>query len=152
MHGAHLGNLTMTGSKEIELVLFESGWNNGNWGNSSTLNNTNALSGLIMDYITIFGNTEIPMDLSGLSTSLNRNRVERLNVTSKDFNFSVLNNINSLGQFNVYATKINFNDLENISVIKSGSINTYSEYDWNSIPSEEYENFKIPLTILGKAF
>lgn len=151
MHGAHLGNLTMTGSKEIELVLFESGWNNGNWGHSSTLNNTNALSGLIMDYIAIFGNTEIPMDLSGLSTSLNRNRVERLNVISKDFDFSVLNNVRSLGQFNVYATKINFNDLENISLIESGSINTYSESDWNSIPSEEYENFKRPLTILGKA-
>lgn len=151
IHGSHLGNLNMTGSKEIELVSFESAWNNGDWGFNSTLNNTNALSDLIMDYISIMGNTEIEMDLTGLSASLNRNRIERLRVTSKDFDFSALNNVNSIGQFEVYATKIDFKDMENISVIESGSIDTYSESDWDIIPEDEYENFTKNLNILGKA-
>ncbi len=151
MHGSHLGNLTINGNKEIELVTFESGWNNGDWGFNSTLNNTNALSGLIMDYIAVFGSTEIEMDLSGLSASLNRNRVERLWITSKDFDFSVLNNVNSIGEFSVYATKIDFKNMENINVIEEGVINTYSESDWNIIPEGEYENFKKDLNILGKA-
>jgi len=151
MHGSHLGNLTMTGSKEIELVVFESGWNNGDWGDYSTLNNTSALSGLIIDYISISGNTDTPMDLSGLSASLNRNRIERLWITSKDFDFSVLNNVNSIGQFSVYSTSIDFRDLQHISIIEEGVVDTYSDTDWDIIPEGEYETFIKNINIVAKA-
>lgn len=51
----------------------------------------------------------------------------------------------------VYATKIDFRDLQNISVIEEGSIDTYSQNDWNIIPEYEYETFTKNINIIAKA-
>lgn len=152
MHGSQLGNLTINGNKQVGYFELEKAWDNGNISlKPSTLNNTNAFSGLLVDRIIVLGNTEIAMDLSGLSTSLNRSRVEELFVRSKDFDFGSLSNVNSMGKLYVYSTKIDFRDLQNISVIEEGTVDTYSETDWNIIPEGQEETFIKNINIIAKA-